>query len=138
VVRRPKNTSGAKILSISTCGNKTKFDTAITVYSGTTCDSLLCVGGRDDEWGVQLDFTNPPYHRKTTPGQSYFILIHGSQAEDSGDFEMPCDRDRTVGWRDEPRQVDSNDASFVKHSMFRVVTICWAFAAADPLALEMS
>jgi hypothetical protein len=83
-----QNTSGAKILSISTCGNKTNFDTAITVYSGTTCDSLLCVGGRDDDGECSSDFHQSTISWKTTPGQSYFILIHGSQAEDSGDFEM--------------------------------------------------
>ena len=83
-----QNISGAKILTISTCGNGTNFDTAITVYSGTTCDSLLCVGGRDDDSECSSDFHQSTISWKTTPGQSYFILVHGSQAEDSGDFEM--------------------------------------------------
>ncbi|KAI2499556.1 Leucine-rich repeat (LRR) protein [Fragilaria crotonensis] len=79
--------SESRIVRISTCTNATNFDTAITVYGGSSCESQLCVGGRDNdgECGT-ADHTTISW--QTTPGQNYYVLIHGSQEENVGDFGL--------------------------------------------------
>ena len=44
-----ESTSSPTSVSVSTCSNTTNFDTAITIYTGESCESLQCVGGRDND-----------------------------------------------------------------------------------------
>ena len=81
------DSSESRIVMISTCSNATNFDTAITVYGGTSCESVLCVGGRDND-GECGTADHSTISWQTRAGQNYYVLIHGSQEENIGDFGL--------------------------------------------------
>jgi hypothetical protein len=76
-----------QVLTVSTCRNETNFNTAITIYTGDSCDSLLCWSGMDDDDECQAD-GQTTLSLQVTSGLKYYILIHGSQPNDIGDFGL--------------------------------------------------
>lgn len=98
---RYKNTATSSaaqvVVTISTCSAATNFDTALTVYSGSSCSALACVGGIDNDLECRLDDTNNTSsntQRHSTiawhaePGRQYYILVHGSEPHHAGDFGL--------------------------------------------------
>jgi hypothetical protein len=82
-----QNYSESKVVTISTCSNATNFDTAISVYAGTSCESQNCLGGRNDDGECDVD-THSTFSWHTTAGENYYVLVHGNQEEDVGDFGL--------------------------------------------------
>ena len=66
---------------VSLC-HATDYDSKLTLYSGSSCQDLQCVGGDDDGCGSgktsTLDFDS-------VAGQTYFVYVHGFQGE-TGNF----------------------------------------------------
>lgn len=80
--------SSDTIIHVSTCTNQTNFDTALTVYTGD-CSSLQCVDGRDDD--LECDAGNEEHSTiswQAAAGQQYYVLVHGSEANHTGDFGL--------------------------------------------------
>ena len=78
----------AGIAEASLCGSD--FDTKIRVFSGT-CETLVCVGGNDDNFAVCGAGNNSYLEFAYTAGENYYILIHGfSAAQGNFDFELTC------------------------------------------------
>ncbi len=70
-------------ITASLC-DQADFDTKIGIFSGS-CGSLSCVGGNDDGSGCS-GFTSE-VTVSTTPGTTYFILVHGFSSS-TGDFDL--------------------------------------------------
>jgi len=92
-------------MHVSTCTNETNFDTALTVYEGD-CSSLKCVDGRDDDLECGTD-EHSTVSWQATGGQQYYILIHGSEQNHTGDFGF-------VVTESEPLQQDKSAAADLK------------------------
>jgi hypothetical protein len=60
-----------KSMTASTCNDFTKFDTQLTIFTGT-CEDRICVDGNDQFCGDQSSVT-----WKTERGVVYYILVHG-------------------------------------------------------------
>lgn len=69
------------LISVSTCGGSTNFDTKIGVFSGT-CAALTCVTGNDDACGLQSTATF-----QSVSGTNYFIYVTGFLAA-SGNYTL--------------------------------------------------
>lgn len=100
------------VAHVSTCTNQTNFDTALTIYEGDDCSSLKCVVGRDDD--LECDAGTEKHSTvswQAMAGQRYHVLVHGSQANHTGDFGLivsetePLDNNQDTssseqrGWR---------------------------------------
>jgi len=77
------------VVQASTCSSETDFDTALTVYSGD-CSDLKCVGGKDDDSecgnGGTDEHSTVAWHADRR--KDYYIYVHGSQANHTGNFEI--------------------------------------------------
>jgi hypothetical protein len=78
-----------KVVQVSTCTPDTNFDTAVTVYAGDDCSSLTCTTGKDDD----RECDSGTEHHSTVSwianaGERYYVLIHGSQSNHTGDFKL--------------------------------------------------
>jgi hypothetical protein len=78
--------SSDAVIHVSTCTNQTNFDTALTVYTGD-CSSLQCVDGRDDDLECGSD-EHSTVSWQAVAGQQYYVLVHGSEANYTGDFGL--------------------------------------------------
>ena len=78
--------SSTTVVHVSTCTNDTNFDTALTVYEGD-CSSLKCVDGRNDDLECDND-QHSTVSWQAAAGQEYHVLVHGSEANFTGDFGL--------------------------------------------------
>lgn len=61
-------------ITASTCaGGLTGADTRISVFSGSSCSTLTCIGGNDNYCGSLSEVS-----WLSTPGTNYYVLVHGS------------------------------------------------------------
>jgi hypothetical protein len=67
----------------------TLWDSQISVFSGTSCSSLTCIGGNDDD-GPSCIGTSASITWTTTVGINYYILIHGFNANNSFTLALTC------------------------------------------------
>jgi hypothetical protein len=65
-----------------TCSEFTNFDTQISVYAGSDCGNLRCLGGKDDNCGTKSWMLFP-----AAEGQIFYILVSGKGAS-TGNFVM--------------------------------------------------
>jgi hypothetical protein len=85
----PDGATSNKVVHISTCTPQTNFDTAISVFSGSSCSDLKCVGGLDDD--LECDAGTQKHSTigwQAAPGVGYYILVHGSLQQHNGDFGL--------------------------------------------------
>ena len=73
-------------ITATTCDPTTAYDTRLTVFTGT-CGSLSCVVDNDDD-GSCANPTSSTVVFATSPGQTYYILVHGKTAADKGAFKL--------------------------------------------------
>jgi hypothetical protein len=81
-------------MTASTCGSKTNFDSQISVYIGSSCESLSCVAFADNstsccssrDWGCNN--SSAEVTLSTTVGIVYFICVHGTNVEADATFEL--------------------------------------------------
>ncbi|MGE3164398.1 MAG: hypothetical protein AB7O52_05810 [Planctomycetota bacterium] len=72
-------------VTLTTCAVGTTYDTKIRVWSGS-CAAPVCVAGNDDA-ACAIAGLRSTVAFLTTPGETYFILVHGFAAT-QGMFEM--------------------------------------------------
>jgi hypothetical protein len=77
------------IISATTCGAGTNYDTKLSVFSGS-CGSLNCVDGDDDDFTCSFSGLQSVVDWSSTPGQIYYILVHGFGSA-TGSFDLTVD-----------------------------------------------
>jgi len=80
-------TGNGQIMTASLCG--TTWDSKISVFSGTNCSSLTCVGGIDDD-GPACAGTSASYSWTSTNGLNYYILVHGFSTNSTFTLGLTC------------------------------------------------
>ena len=80
------------VVQASTCADKTDFDTALTVYSGS-CPNLKCIDGKDDDFECGLFDVHSTISWHAEINTRYYILVHGSEANHTGNFELTITTD---------------------------------------------
>lgn len=67
----------------------TVWDSKISVFSGTSCSVLTCVGGNDD-FGPSCATTSASYQWQSVNGLYYYILVHGYSSSSSFQLGLTC------------------------------------------------
>jgi len=78
-------------ITVDTCSLGTDFDTKITVFGGSSCSGLSCVGEDDDGCGGGSD-TRSSLAFSSVSGSKYYILVHGWSTS-IGDFVLSVNED---------------------------------------------
>jgi gliding motility-associated-like protein len=76
-----------QIMTASLCG--TVWDSKISVFSGTSCAALTCVGGVDDN-GPACATTSASFSWTSVVGQNYYILVHGFSLNSAFNIALTC------------------------------------------------
>ncbi|MCB0758369.1 MAG: hypothetical protein KDC01_07910, partial [Flavobacteriales bacterium] len=71
-------------ITLSTCGNAS-FDTRISVFSGSDCNSMSCLAMSDDNPGCANGSTVVNFNAQT--GNTYWFAVHGAGAEE-GTYQL--------------------------------------------------
>ncbi|MGB6046758.1 MAG: GEVED domain-containing protein [Flavobacteriales bacterium] len=71
-------------ITLSTCGT-TSFDSRISVFGGTDCNSMSCVAMSDDNLGCANGSSVVNFNAQT--GQTYWFAVHGAGAEE-GTYQL--------------------------------------------------
>jgi hypothetical protein len=76
-------------MTASLCG--TSWDSKISVFSGSSCSSLTCIGGDDDN-GPSCSGLGAPasYSWNSSLGINYYILVHGYGSNSSFSLSVSC------------------------------------------------
>jgi len=80
-------TGNGQIMTAYLCN--TVWDSKISVFSGTSCSSLTCVGGNDD-FGPSCATTSASYQWASTVGLNYYILVHGYSSNSAFQIGLTC------------------------------------------------
>jgi hypothetical protein len=80
-------TGTGQIMAAYLCN--TVWDSKISVFSGTSCSSLTCVGGNDD-YGPTCATTSASYQWLSVNGMNYYILIHGYSSDNAFQLGLTC------------------------------------------------
>ena len=67
----------------------TAWDSKMSVYSGTNCSTLTCVGGNDDG-GPACTGTSASYSWPSVSGTNYYILVHGYSSTSAFSINLSC------------------------------------------------
>ncbi len=67
----------------------TAWDSKMSVYSGTNCSTLTCVGGNDDG-GPACTGTSASYSWPSVSGTNYYILVHGYGSTSAFSINLSC------------------------------------------------
>jgi hypothetical protein len=73
----------------STCNAGTTFDTKISVFTGSSCEDLVCVGGDDDVGGACG--TSSAFSFTASALTEYWVLVHGVGSTSTGNFSLTID-----------------------------------------------
>lgn len=76
-----------QIMTASLCG--TVWDSKISVFNGTNCATLTCVGGIDDA-GPACATTSASFSWTSVVGQNYYILVHGYVTNQAFALALTC------------------------------------------------
>jgi hypothetical protein len=76
-----------QIMTASLCG--TAWDSKISIFSGTSCSALTCVGGNDDG-GPACAGTSASYTWTSVVGLNYYILVHGYGSNSAFSIALTC------------------------------------------------
>ena len=82
-----KITGTGQIMTAYLCN--TVWDSKISVFSGTSCSSLTCVGGNDD-YGPTCATTSASYQWLSVNGMNYYILVHGYSSSSAFQLGLTC------------------------------------------------
>lgn len=80
-------TGTGQIMTAHLCN--TAWDSKISVFSGTSCSALTCVGGNDDN-GPLCVGTSASYQWTSVVGLNYYILVHGYSVNNSFQMGLTC------------------------------------------------
>jgi hypothetical protein len=67
----------------------TAWDSKMSIFSGTNCSTLTCIGGNDD-WGPACSSSSASYSWPSVVGQNYYILVHGYSANSAFSINLSC------------------------------------------------
>jgi len=76
-----------QIMTASLCG--TAWDSKISVFNGTNCSALTCIGGVDD-LGPACATTSASFSWTSVVGQNYYILVHGYATNQAFALALTC------------------------------------------------
>jgi hypothetical protein len=76
-----------QIMTASLCG--TVWDSKISVFNGTNCSALTCIGGVDDA-GPACPTTSASFSWTSVVGQNYYILVHGYSTNQAFSLALTC------------------------------------------------
>jgi hypothetical protein len=76
-----------QVMTASLCG--TVWDSKISVFNGTNCSALTCVGGVDD-LGPACATTSASFSWTSVVGQNYYILVHGYASNQAFSLALTC------------------------------------------------
>ena len=76
-----------QVMTASLCG--TIWDSKMSVYSGTSCSALTCIGGIDDS-GPACASSSASYSWTSVVGQNYYILVHGYSTDAAFSISLTC------------------------------------------------
>ena len=76
-----------QVMTASLCG--TAWDSKMSVFSGTNCSTLTCVGGVDDS-GPACTGLSASYSWTSVVGQNYYILVHGYNSNNAFSINLSC------------------------------------------------
>jgi hypothetical protein len=76
------------IMTASLCGTST-WDSKISLFSGTSCATLTCVGGVDDD-GPSCSGEPASYSWTSAIGTNYYILVHGFSSTSTFSLALTC------------------------------------------------
>lgn len=74
-------------ITASLCG--TSWDSKLSIFSGSSCSSLTCVGGVDDN-GPSCSSTSASYSWNSVSGMNYYILVHGYNSNSAFSIFLSC------------------------------------------------
>jgi len=80
-------TGTGQIMTAYLCN--TAWDSKISVFSGTSCSGLTCVGGNDD-YGPTCATTSASYQWTSVNGLNYYILVHGYSSSSAFQLGLTC------------------------------------------------
>lgn len=80
-------TGTGQIMTAYLCN--TAWDSKISVFSGTSCSALTCVGGNDD-MGPSCATTSASYQWTSNVGLNYYILVHGYSTSSAFSLGLIC------------------------------------------------
>lgn len=80
-------TGNGQIMTASLCN--TIWDSKISIFSGTSCSALTCVGGIDDN-GPSCAGTPASYQWTSVIGLNYYILVHGFSTNNAFQLSLIC------------------------------------------------
>ena len=89
-----KVTGTGDLMTASLCA--TAWDSKISVYSGSNCTSLTCIGGNDDN-GPSCAGSSASYTWTSVVGLTYYILVHGYSGESAFNLSLTCTVPPTPG-----------------------------------------
>jgi hypothetical protein len=67
----------------------TAWDSKISVFTGTNCSTLTCIGGNDD-FGPACASSSASYSWPSVNGQNYYILVHGYSSTSAFSLNLSC------------------------------------------------
>ena len=67
----------------------TAWDSKISVFSGTNCSTLTCVGGNDDN-GPACAGASASFSWASVSGLNYYILVHGFSSSSAFNLNLTC------------------------------------------------
>lgn len=80
-------TGNGQLMTAYLCN--TAWDSKISVFSGTSCSALTCVGGNDD-YGPICATTSASFQWLSTNGMYYYILVHGYSSTNAFQLALTC------------------------------------------------
>jgi hypothetical protein len=79
------------MITVSTCGTSTSFDTKIIVYTGS-CANLTCLAANDDNPDCALNTLSSEVTFASVAGEEYYILLSGfSSANGTYEIHVECE-----------------------------------------------
>ena len=78
-------------LRASTCTEATTYSTALSIFSGMSCDDLSCEDGNTDDALCSLANEASTVAWSAELGMTYYILVHGDDFPPVGDFGLTID-----------------------------------------------
>ena len=76
-----------QVMTASLCG--TAWDSKMSVFSGTNCSTLTCIGGNDDN-GPACGGSSASYSWSSVTGTNYYILVHGYSSTSAFNIALSC------------------------------------------------
>lgn len=89
-----KIVGNGQIMTASLCG--TIWDSKISIFSGSSCSAVSCIGGNDD-YGPACGTTSASYSWNSVIGTTYYILVHGYSTTSAFSIYINCVAPPTPG-----------------------------------------